>query len=264
MDETWTWLTDLRLETWPLSGPPPVSCVCFLQGDVHELVECIVEDTELLCELGNPFKSNQEVQTVGTIEFKILFCIFFINVSTVILLLRLCYCVYISGPGLHHISAIWDQFSHQRDSFFAANVHVWHTLTHACTHTHIHTCMYTNTCTYTHTHIQICTHTDTQRCWLVTLCVFRLSEQSDLFPQSVSILVEYSLQASLTLWVPYGVTALFITCDLWPEDHTSLTVSWQNQSARPCLLQWSCDWWVSHEENRGYWHSASFHPAGLS
>lgn len=32
------------------------------QGGVQVMVECSVEDTVLLCELGNPFRSNQEVR----------------------------------------------------------------------------------------------------------------------------------------------------------------------------------------------------------
>lgn len=50
-----------RNRTW--SWCPPVSlCWFILQSDVQEQVECLVEGDNLLCELGNPFKSNQEVQ----------------------------------------------------------------------------------------------------------------------------------------------------------------------------------------------------------
>lgn len=41
-----------------------VLCWFVFQGDVQERAECSVEDTVLICELGNPFKSNQEVQNV--------------------------------------------------------------------------------------------------------------------------------------------------------------------------------------------------------
>uniref|UniRef100_A0A671VA74 Integrin alpha-3-like n=1 Tax=Sparus aurata TaxID=8175 RepID=A0A671VA74_SPAAU len=82
------------------------------------LVECFVNDTELLCDLGNPFKSNQEVQVLIIFQP--------------------------SEISLHakEIQSV----------------------------------------------LQLST----------------LSEQSDLFPQSVSMLVEYSLQASLTLINPPG------------------------------------------------------------
>ncbi|XP_034566617.1 integrin alpha-3-like [Notolabrus celidotus] len=34
------------------------------QGDVHAVVECSVKDTVLICELGNPFKSNEKVEVL--------------------------------------------------------------------------------------------------------------------------------------------------------------------------------------------------------
>uniref|UniRef100_UPI0037E8BF5E integrin alpha-3-like isoform X2 n=1 Tax=Semicossyphus pulcher TaxID=241346 RepID=UPI0037E8BF5E len=91
------------------------------KGDSQAKVECSVEDTVLLCELGNPFKSNQKVQVL------IIFQPSEISLET------------------REIQSV----------------------------------------------LQLST----------------LSEQSDLFPVSVSMLVEYSLQASLTLINPPGFTS---------------------------------------------------------
>lgn len=41
-------------------------------------------------------------------------------------------------------------------------------------------------------------------------------------------------------------------------------VSRQHQSTRSHLLQWSCGWWVSCEEDRGHWQSVALHLPGLS
>lgn len=48
----------LDLDQFPLQIVP---CWFVFQGDLQERAECSVEGTVLICELGNPFKSNQEV-----------------------------------------------------------------------------------------------------------------------------------------------------------------------------------------------------------
>ncbi|XP_036946134.1 integrin alpha-3-like isoform X1 [Acanthopagrus latus] len=146
------------------------------KGDVHELVECIVEDTELLCELGNPFKSNQEVQ------------VFII-------------------------------FQPSEISFHTKEIHS-------------------------------------------LLQMSTLSEQSDLFPQSVSILVEYSLQASLTLINPpgpasfsghvIGESAMKKTEDIGTLLHFTLQVHIKGKPlGRQANMQVEFDWPI--EVSSGKW-----------
>lgn len=164
---SWTLNWDLPQRLWTRLGPVPpqsIPCCFVFQGDYQEQVKCSAEDTVLLCELGNPFRSNQEVPNVRVTE---------------VLCTAVCHLKWVSwllGSGVDHISTIYDQFRRQRDSDCSSTVHVGLSVSH------------TQPYTLTHT-----------MCIQCVPRVFRLSEQSDLNPVFISMLVIVSLQASLSM-----------------------------------------------------------------
>lgn len=159
-------------ESWP---PPSKSAFVFQPNDT--LVVCSPNNTDLVCDLGDPFRGNHQVLNCNCSPYGTCSPV----ACTTVFLLKLyrvfCLSSCISDKSFHSISVVRDQLGHQRDMVSAAAVHVGHP------ETHLSLVMFAG-----------------QVLSPVFFCVaFRHSEQSDLTPVNVSMSVRYTVQTSLIL-----------------------------------------------------------------